>query len=143
MATTKSTKAAVLEDEVVETEETSEPTLKQIVNEGILAVIEAHGIDVQKNRYKAMRAIAWQAFVESIEAGDFDGLVDRAIANVDELPTGWEIEKPAHEEPKPVAKAAPKAKAAPAEKPAPAKRAPRASAAKAPAANARKRPARS
>jgi len=147
MATTKSTKAAVLEDEVVETEETSEPTLKQIVNEGILAVIEAHGIDVQKNRYKAMRAIAWQAFVESIEAGDFDGLVDRDIANVDELPTGWEIEKPAHEEPKPVAKAAPAKKApaakATAEKPAPAKRAPRASAAKAPAASARKRPARS
>ncbi|QYW01501.1 hypothetical protein SEA_STORMBREAKER8_39 [Microbacterium phage Stormbreaker8] len=147
MATTKSTKAAVLEDEVVETEETSEPTLKQIVNDGILAVIEAHGIDVQKNRYKAMRAIAWQAFVESIEAGDFDGLVDRAIANVDELPTGWEIEKPAHEEPKPVAKAAPAKKApaakATAEKPAPAKRAPRASAAKAPAASARKRPARS
>ncbi|AUX83565.1 hypothetical protein PBI_BALSA_39 [Microbacterium phage Balsa] len=148
MATTKSTKAAVLEDEVVETEESSEPTLKQIVNDGILAVIEAHGIDVQKNRYKAMRAIAWQAFVESIEAGDFDGLVDRAIANVDELPTGWEIEKPAHEEPKPVAKAAPAkkapaAKAAPAEKPAPAKRPARAAAAKPAAASTRKRPARS
>lgn len=146
MATKNSTKAAVLEDEVVETEESSEPTLKQIVNDGIAAVIEAHGIDVQKNRYKAMRAIAWQAFVESIEAGDFDGLVDRAIANVDELPTGWEIEKPAHEEPKPVAKAAPAKKApaakATAEKPAPAKRPARASAAKPAATSARKRPAR-
>ena len=143
MATSKSTKAAVLEDEVVETEaESTEPTLKQLVNEGIAKVIDATGIDVQKNRYKAMRAIAWQAFVEAIEGDDFDGLVDRAIANVDELPTGWEIEKPAHEEPKPVAKAAPKAKAAPAEKPAPAKRPARAAAAKAPAASARKRPAR-
>ncbi|QDF16003.1 hypothetical protein H3N89_gp38 [Microbacterium phage MonChoix] len=143
MATTKSTKAAVLEDEVVETEETSEPTLKQIVNEGIVKVIESTGIDVQKNRYKAMRAIAWQAFVEAIEGDDFDGLVDRAIANVDELPTGWEIEKPAHEEPKPVAKAAP-AKKAPAAKAAPAKTtaARKPTAAKAPAASARKRPTR-
>ncbi|QDP44094.1 hypothetical protein SEA_JENOS_43 [Microbacterium phage Jenos] len=144
MATSKSTKAAVLEDEVVETEST-EPTLKQIVGEGIGRVIEATGIDVQKNRYKAMRAIAWQAFVEAIESDDFDGLVDRAIANVDELPTGWEIEKPVHDEPKPVAKAAPakKAPAKAAEKPAPAKRPARAAAAKAPAASARKRPARS
>lgn len=139
MASTKSTKAAVLEDEVTETEST-EPTLKQIVNEGIAKVIDATGIDVQKNRYKAMRAIAWQAFVEAIEGDDFDGLVDRAIANVDELPTGWEIEKPAGEEPKPVAKAAPKkapAKAAPAKT---AARKP--AAAKAPAASGRKRPTR-
>ncbi|AUX83126.1 hypothetical protein PBI_PEEP_40 [Microbacterium phage Peep] len=141
MATTKSTKAAVLEDEVVETEST-EPTFKQIVNEGIVKVIDATGIDIQKNRYKAMRAIAWQAFVEAIEGDDFEGLVDRAIANVDELPTGWEIEKPAGAEPKPVAKAAP-AKKAPAAKAAPAKTAARKpAAAKAPAASARKRPTR-
>ncbi|AUX83064.1 hypothetical protein PBI_POCKET_39 [Microbacterium phage Pocket] len=142
MATTKSTKAAVLEDEVVETEST-EPTLKQIVNEGIVKVIDATGIDIQKNRYKAMRAIAWQAFVEAIEGDDFEGLVDRAIANVDELPTGWEIEKPAGEEPKPVAKAAP-AKKAPAAKAAPAAKtaARKPAAAKAPAASARKRPTR-
>jgi hypothetical protein len=70
---------------------TVELTHQQAVNEGIAKVIEAHGIDVQKNRYKAMRAIAWQAFVEAIEAGDFDSLVQRAIANVDELPSGWEI----------------------------------------------------
>ncbi|AVJ49241.1 hypothetical protein SEA_ERLA_39 [Microbacterium phage Erla] len=142
MATTKSTKAAVLEDEVVETEST-EPTLKQIVNEGIVKVIDATGIDIQKNRYKAMRAIAWQAFVEAIEGDDFEGLVDRAIANVDELPTGWEIEKPAGEEPKPVAKTAP-AKKAPAAKAAPAAKtaARKPAAAKAPAASARKRPTR-
>lgn len=71
-----------------------EVTHQQIVNVGIVNVIETHGIDIQKNRYKAMRAIAWQAFVESIEAGDFDGLVQRAIANVDTLPSGWEIKVP-------------------------------------------------
>ncbi|QDF15768.1 hypothetical protein SEA_FINNY_40 [Microbacterium phage Finny] len=119
----RSTKAAVLEETVEETE-VAEPTNKQIVNDGIVRVIEAHGIDVQKNRYKAMRAIAWQAFVNAIEDGTFDALVDEAIANVDELPTGWEIEKPEREA---------EVKAAPAKK-APAKKAP----AKAPAKTAAK-----
>jgi len=73
-------------------------------------VIEKHGIDVQKNRYKAMRAIAWQAFVESIEAGDFDALVERASTNVD-APPGWEIKIPAKPASKP-APAKPTAKAA-------------------------------
>lgn len=68
------------------------PTAQQIVNEGIVKVIEAHGIDVQKNRYKAMRAIAWEAFAQAIEAGAFDQLVTAAIKNVDKLPAGWEIE---------------------------------------------------
>jgi hypothetical protein len=134
----RSTKAAVLDETIDETvEETVEPTNKQIVGEGIDRVLEATGIDIQKSRYKAMRAIAFQAFVEAIEAGDFDGLVDRAIANVDELPSGWEIEKPVKEE---AAKPAPKK--APAAKAAPAKKAP----AKAPAAKpatARRRPTRS
>ncbi|GGR21644.1 hypothetical protein ACFOE1_14540 [Agromyces mediolanus] len=86
MATKTTTKAAV------ETTETVELPPLQIVNEGIMRVIEAHDINVQKNRYKAMRAIAWQAFVEAIEAGEFDALVERASANVDELPSGWELE---------------------------------------------------
>lgn len=81
--------------------ETPEATLQQVVNEGIVKVIKAHGIDVQKNRYKAMRAIAWQAFVEAIESDGFDGLIDRAIANVDSLPTGWEIEASAKRAAKP------------------------------------------
>jgi len=135
MATKASTKAAVLEaDEVEETETaTAEPTTKQLINEGIVQVIEATGIDVQKNRYKAMRAIAFQAFQEAIDSGDFDGLVERAIANIDELPSGWEIERVAKDEApaKPVAKA----------KAAPVKRAP-AKAAAAKAATPRKRPAR-
>lgn len=111
MATrTKSTKSA--EVETAEVEATAEATPKQIVSEGIGRVIEATGIDVQKNRYKAMRAIAWQAFVEAIDADDFDGLVDRAIANVDDLPSGWEIERPERVEEAPAPKkAAPKATA--------------------------------
>lgn len=136
MATKASTKAAVLEADEVEETETAEPTTKQVINEGIAAVIEATGIDVQKNRYKAMRAIAFQAFSEAIDAGDFDGLVERAIANIDELPAGWEIERPAKDEaPAKPAKAAP-AKATPAKRPA------RASAKAAPAAAKRARPAR-
>lgn len=71
------------------------PAHQQVVNEGIVKVIDATGIDVQKNRYKAMRAIAWQAFIEAIQSEDFDSLVDRAIANVGDLPTGWEIVPPA------------------------------------------------
>jgi hypothetical protein len=111
MATTK---AAVLEEDATETE--AETTAKQVINEGIARVIDATGIDVQKNRYKAMRAIAFEAFAQHIEAGTFDELVDAAIANVDELPAGWEIERSEK-----------------AEKPAPAKKAPaKAAATKAP-----------
>ena len=85
MATNNSTSAA----------EKTAHSPQQIVNEGIVKVIEATGIDVQKSRYKAMRAIAWQAFSIAIEAGTFDKLVAQAIANVGALPSGWEIEVPA------------------------------------------------
>lgn len=79
----------------IETVEQAEAAdLLDVVSAGIMQIIEAHGIDVQKSRYKAMRAIAWQAFVESIEAGDFDALVGRASANVGALPSGWEIKVP-------------------------------------------------
>lgn len=129
--------AAVL-DEELETEVEQDLTAKQVINEGIARVIDATGIDVQKNRYKAMRAIAFQAFVEAIESDDFDGLVDRAIANVDELPAGWEIERSAPVEAKPT-KAAPKKAAAKTATKAPAKKA---SAKAAPTKTARKRPTR-
>lgn len=106
------TKAAVLDTELDETEVESapaEPTTKQLINDGIAAVIEATGIDVQKNRYKAMRAIAFQAFSNAIADGTFDELVDEAIANIDSLPSGWEIERVAKDEApaKPAAKKAP------------------------------------
>lgn len=71
------------------------PSILEIVNAGIAQVIEVTGIDVQKNLYKAMRAIAYRAFAEAIERDDFESLVDRALANVDSLPRGWEIERPA------------------------------------------------
>lgn len=128
--------AAVLDEELETTE--AELTTKQVINEGIARVIEATGIDVQKNRYKAMRAIAFEAFAQAIEAGTFDELVDQAIANVDELPAGWEIERSAPVEEKP-AKAAPKKAAAKPAAKAPAKKAP---AKAAPAKTARKRPTR-
>lgn len=114
----KSTKPAAETIEEVEEEVTAEATPKQIVNEAIGRVVESLGIDVQKNRYKAMRAIAFQAFVEAIENDDFDRLVDDAIANVDNLPSGWEIERSAKDEApaKPAAKKAPVAKKAPAAK---------------------------
>lgn len=96
------------------------PSIQELVNAGIAQVIEATGIDVQKNRYKAMRAIAWQAFSEAVEAGTFEEVVDRAIANVDKLPSGWEIKKPAHTKEAP-AKAT-ETKTAPAAKTAPARR---------------------
>lgn len=91
MATTKNT-AAVLDDEI-EAETTAELSEKQIINEAIGRVVEATGIDVQKNRYKAMRAIAFQAFSNAIADGSFDDLVDEAISNIDNLPSGWEIER--------------------------------------------------
>lgn len=90
MATTKNTTTLA--------EPTKLPTPQQVVNDGIVRVIDATGIDIQKNRYKAMRAIAWQSFVNAIEAGDFDALVERAIANVDDLPSGWEIKAPSKAE---------------------------------------------
>ena len=102
MTTTKSTKAAALK--YVEAPEV-EATDKQIISESIVRVIEATGINIQKNRYKAMRAIAFQAFIESIEAGDFYNLVERAIDNVYSLPAGWEIERVEAEVAKPAKKA--------------------------------------
>lgn len=73
-------------------DKTADLTPQQVVNEGILKVVAATGVDVQKNRYKAMRAIAWQAFANAIEAGTFNKLVEQAIVNVGALPSGWEIE---------------------------------------------------
>ena len=120
MATKRTTKPAATEVEEIEDEATAEATPKQIINEAIGRVVENLGIDVQKNRYKAMRAIAFQAFTEAIESGDFDDLVDRAIANVDTLPSGWEIERVAKDE-APAAKPAKTAAKKTATKAAPAK----------------------
>lgn len=104
--------AAVVEDEAVE----AELTPKQIIKEAIDRVIEETGVDGTHFRYKAMRAIAYQAFNEAIEADDFDGLVDRAIEASGDLPAGWGLEKaaPAEVEEKPKASKAKATKEAPA-----------------------------
>ena len=88
-----------------------------IVYAAITRMMEAHGITMQHARYKAIRAIAYQAFVNAIEDGSFDALVDQAIDNAGNLPTGWKLAN--------ITPAAPKAPAAkPAvKKAAPAKRA--------------------
>jgi hypothetical protein len=113
---TKSTKAAVLED----TEEVEvEGSVKQVINTAITRVLESTSVTGQHNRYKAMRAIAYQAFSNAIDEGTFDDLVDEAIANVDALPAGWEVERVAKVE----AKAPAKKSAKPAAEKAPVKKA--------------------
>lgn len=83
----------------------STPTDKDIVDAGINRMVEALGIDVQKARYKAMRAIAWQAFIEYIDEDIFDDLVERAIVNAPDLPSGWGLARPvAKKDAKPAAK---------------------------------------
>ena len=140
MATaTRTRKAPAKVQETVEEVEVQETELtpKQVINAGIEKVVQATGVDTQKARYKAMRAIAYQAFLEAIEGDDFDGLVDRAIAGADKLPTGWTLEravkaeKEVQEEP-PAPKATTRKAPAKAATPAPA----------APKAPARRRPTR-
>ncbi len=70
------------------------------IEEAIQQVVNTFGVTVQRARLKGIRALAYQAFVESIEAGDFEALTKRAIGNVGNLPTGWTVTPP---------KAAPKA----------------------------------
>lgn len=91
----RSTKTAAPE----ETEAVApEQTPKQVINDGISRFLEGAGLDVQHARYKVMRAIAFQAFSDRIEEGTFDQLVEDAIANADELPSGWELERTPKEE---------------------------------------------
>lgn len=110
MATSrKSTKPAVLEAD----ENVDEVSTKQVVKAGIDAFVGKAGLDGGHHRYKAIRAIAYQAFSEAVDAGDFDGLVSRALKNADSLPIGWGLERSvAAEKPAPKAKAAPAKKAA-------------------------------
>lgn len=82
--------AAVL-DEELDVDEAAEPTTRQLINEQITRFLAEKGLEGQKARYKSMRAIAFQAFSEALDDGTFSDLVDRAIANADELPAGWKI----------------------------------------------------
>lgn len=83
--TARKTKAAAK----AQVEETT--TLKSEIEAGISKFVEATGLDNQKARYKAQRAIAFQAFSELVESGEFDALIDRALENINELPSGWTI----------------------------------------------------
>ena len=130
---------AVLEEDIVE-----EISYKKEIEAGISRLTESVTVNGQHFRYKAMRAIAYQAFIEAIDTGEFDGLVDRAISNADDLPRGWELEPASAKAEKPTKKATP-AKKAPAEKKAPAaKKAPakKATAEETPKRAARRRPSR-
>ena len=133
MATaTRTRKAPAKVQETVEEVEVQETELtpKQVINAGIEKVVEATGVDTQKARYKAMRAIAYQAFIEAIENEDFEALVDRAIDNIDDLPAGWTMERVGKvgvaekPEAKPTARKDPARKPAAAEKATPARRRP-------------------
>lgn len=112
------------------TKSTDTVDTKQTIKEGVDSFIDSTGIDGGHHRYKAIRAIAYQAFSEAVESGDFDALVKRALKNVDSLPVGWGLERSVAAE-KPARKA-------------PAKKAPAKAASKAPAKKtaARKRPTR-
>lgn len=72
--------------------ESPEMEARRIIEAGINRAVEELGIDVQKARYKAQRAIAFQAFLEAIDENEFEALVDRAIENADDLPHGWSVE---------------------------------------------------
>lgn len=141
---TKNT-AAVLDEELEATE--AEPTPKAIIEEAIQQVVETFGVSVKRSRLKGLRALAYFAFVNAINEGTLDDLVAQTIDGVNELPTGWTLERgsraEADEKPAPKATAKKAAPAKAAAKPA-AKRTTKAASAKATPAKttARKRPQR-
>lgn len=107
----KSTKSApVAEVEEAEVETATEPTVKQTINAGIARIAEELGVEA-KNRYKVQRAIGFIAMRNAIEDGTFDELLDTVVADIDELPSGFELERTVAEKPAPKAKAAPAKKA--------------------------------
>ena len=132
--------------EEVEDIEVQEPTVERIISDAIVQVVEDQGLDGQKARYKAMRAMAYVAMSNIITTeGNLDGLVQETLDSVDDLPYGWTLEKMAKVDAAPdklTTAAKTPAKKAPAKAPvrkAPVRKAP----AKAPAkATPRKRPAR-
>ena len=82
------------------------------IEAAIQQVVDTFGVTVQRARLKGIRALAYQALVESIEAGDLEALTQRAIGNVGNLPTGWTVNAPKPQRaPKADATPAPAAKA--------------------------------
>lgn len=72
--------------------ESPEMEARRLIEAGISRFVEELGLDNQKARYKAQRAIAFQAFLEALDENEFEALVDRAIENADDLPHGWSVE---------------------------------------------------
>lgn len=64
------------------------------IEAAIQQVVDTFGVTVQRARLKGIRALAYQALVEVIEAGDLEALTQRAIGNVDNLPIGWTVNAP-------------------------------------------------
>lgn len=72
--------------------ESPEMEARRLIEAGISRFVEELGLDNQKARYKAQRAIAFQAFLEALDENEFESLVDRAIENAEDLPHGWSVE---------------------------------------------------
>ncbi|MDT0179205.1 hypothetical protein Q9S36_03150 [Microbacterium sp. ARD31] len=64
------------------------------IEAAIQQVVDTFGVSVQRARLKGIRALAYQALLESIEAGDLEALTQRAIANAGSLPNGWTVTPP-------------------------------------------------
>lgn len=88
-------KAAPATEKVAKAEpkkESPEMEARRLIEAGISRFVEELGLDNQKARYKAQRAIAFQAFLEALDENEFEALVDRAIENAEDLPHGWSVE---------------------------------------------------
>ena len=62
--------------------------VKQTINDALEAISEKAGFG-PREQYKALRGLAFQAFGEFIEAGEFKQLVKDAQLNAKHLPRGW------------------------------------------------------
>lgn len=79
----------VEQDVTEEVEETA--NYKSLIDNMIDKVVKETGVEGQKNRQKAMRAIAYQAFCELIDSGQFSSVTIRALENAENLPHGWKL----------------------------------------------------
>ncbi|QKJ19168.1 hypothetical protein [Microbacterium hominis] len=124
MATKRTATKSLKPVETVE-QATADEALETI-EAAIQQVVDTFGVSVQRARLKGIRALAYQALLESIEAGDLEALTQRAIANAGSLPTGWTVTPPKRA-PKPERKPRATKTEAPAAKATPAAKKPRAS----------------
>ena len=62
--------------------------VKQTINEALETISEKAGFG-PREQYKALRGLAFQAFGQLIESGEFKALVKDAQLNAKHLPRGW------------------------------------------------------